>query len=179
MPQPKHPRPAHDQHRPTAPAEPPQYTQCQAAQQWLKPTATYIPPPGIQPTAKRKRFLPSPTDRHHRKVAPTWRTGQPPGLPLYRPTKQGQYDETKKRQHMPAYQLCRQPFRDKLHLGQLASMVRYSVVSIVYHTARFGPLSLWAALTPILVPFTKPFGPSQAFFPSFYVPNVRRLPRVL
>ena len=53
-------------------------------------------------------------------------------------------------------------------------MVRYAVVSIVYHTARFGPFPLWAALAPILAAFTKPFRPSLAFFLSFYVPNVRR-----
>ena len=54
-------------------------------------------------------------------------------------------------------------------------MVQCAITSIVYHTSRFGPFPLWAALKAVLAALTKPLGPSQALFLSFYVPNVRRL----
>ena len=126
--------------------------------------------------AKGKRPPPPSTDTHRSKVAPTRPTGQPTRLTLYCPAKQGQHRQTEKCQHMPARQLCKQPFRDKLHLGQLA---RYGTVCCrTYSVPHFAlwPIFIMGSADPRLGAFYEALGPFSGVFPPFYVPNVRRLP---
>ena len=126
--------------------------------------------------AKGKRPPPPSTDTHRSKVAPTRPTGQPTRLTLYCPAKQGQHRQTEKCQHMPARQLCKQPFRDKLHLGQLA---RYGTVCCrTYSVPHFAlwPIFIMGSADPRLGAFYEALGPFSGVFPPFYLPNVRRLP---